>query len=71
MSLNIFLDRCERYLARRARPMSRARLSTILFGSGATLDRLRSGKTVTVRVLSRAEDRLRDLERIEFETEAA
>jgi hypothetical protein len=60
MDIEPFLDRCERYCARKS--MSQARLSTLIFGSGMTLDRLHAGKGVTVRVLSRAVERLEGLE---------
>lgn len=56
MDLQDFLNRCD---ARRALTgMSEARLSTILFGSGATLKRLRAGAGITIRVLARADERL-------------
>jgi hypothetical protein len=42
--------------------MSLARLSTIIFGSGVTISRLRAGKGVTVKVLERAGRRLTLLE---------
>lgn len=67
MDLSAFLDRCDRYCARRR--LSRARLSTILFGSGVTLERLNNGAGVTVRVLGRAETRLAELERTLDESE--
>jgi hypothetical protein len=56
MEMEAFLARCERYCS--AKGMSRARLSTIVFGSGVTIDRLRNGAGVTVRVLNRASERL-------------
>lgn len=56
MDLPSFLKDCD--AAANVAGVSRSRLSTILFGSGVTLDRLHSGKTVTVRVLQRATDRL-------------
>jgi hypothetical protein len=57
MDIDNFLKRCEAYC--RSKPMSRARLSTLLFGSGITLDRLIAGKGITVRVLDRAICRLK------------
>ena len=59
MSISHFLGRCD--AAAGALNLSRARLSTLLFGSGITIDRLASGAGVTVRVLERAEGRLREL----------
>ena len=56
MDISAFLDQCDRYCATTS--LSEARLSTILFGSGMTISRLRKGKGVTVRVLARAVDRL-------------
>ncbi len=61
MEIETFLQRCERFQS--STGMSRARLSTLLFGSGVTIARLVDGKGVTVRVLGRASDRLHDLER--------
>lgn len=55
-----FLDRCEAY--RDAAGISRARLSTLIFNSGVTLDRLREGANVTIDVLQRASDQLAELE---------
>ncbi|MDB5433535.1 MAG: hypothetical protein JWP35_4651 [Caulobacter sp.] len=71
MTLSSFLTRCDQYSARVG--MSRARLSTILFGSGVTLDRLNGGHSVTLRVLERAIGRLdaRIAERPESEDQAA
>lgn len=60
MTLDAFLARCERALE--ASGLSQARLSTILFGSGTTLNRLHHGGGVTVRVLDRAAERLTALE---------
>lgn len=60
MSISAFLQRCDAYCD--VKGMSRARLSTIILGSGVTLDRLHSGKGVTVRVLERASGRLDDME---------
>jgi hypothetical protein len=63
MEISAFLDRCDRFRtaygdSRHRAPLSEARLSTVLFGSGVTLDRLRLGKGITVRVLARAIERL-------------
>lgn len=60
MEIEAFLRRCDAYCGRKQ--MSSARLSTIIFGSGVTIDRLRAGKGVTVRVLERAAARLDGLE---------
>ena len=60
MTLPAFLTRCDEFVADRG--MSSARLSTILFGSGATIDRLHDGRSVTIRVLDRAIGRLDKLE---------
>jgi hypothetical protein len=56
MHIQAFLKRCDAAAA--CHGISRGRLSTILFGSGATIDRLQSGAGVTVRVLDRAIVRL-------------
>jgi len=61
MNVADFLNECDAFCQKHDR--SRARLSTILFGSGATLDRLHSGASVTVRVFDRAVQRLREEER--------
>lgn len=68
MDLEPFLSRCDRWCT--TRRLSRARLSTLLFGSGATLSRICAGGGITVRVLSRAEDRLTALERAAVEEAA-
>lgn len=60
MTLDDFLAACEASAERHG--VSRSRLSTIVFGSGVTLDRLRDGKSVTVRVLDRAIARLAEWE---------
>lgn len=60
MEISAFLLRCDGYCGRKK--TSRARLSTILFGSGVTLARLAEGRGVTVRVLNRASERLDALE---------
>ncbi len=60
MSIQATLSRCDAYCA--ATGMSPARLSTIIFGSGVTIRRLKAGASVTVRVLDRAAERLADLE---------
>lgn len=60
MVISKFLQRCAEVQANQS--LSRSRLSTILFGSGITLDRLLSGRSVTVRVLERAERRLDQVE---------
>ena len=69
MTLPKFLIRCGCFSADRR--MSQSRLSTILFGSGVTIARLRSGRSVTVRVLDRAVARLDALERCAAEKAAA
>ena len=61
MPIHDLLTRCEVFCE--TRRMSSARLSTLLFGSGVTIERLRGGGNVTVRVLERAEARLVRLER--------
>jgi hypothetical protein len=61
MSIDAFLARCAAHCDRTG--ISRARLSTIIFGSGVTLDRLHQGKGVTVRVLERAAERLDEREK--------
>jgi hypothetical protein len=61
MDIQPFLERCDRYCERKG--MSRARLSTIIIGSGMGLSRLHDGKDITTRVLERATQRLAELER--------
>lgn len=66
MEIEAFLARCDRLCD--ATGVSHGRLSTILFGSGVTLDRLKGGKGVTVRVLQRAVERLKAEEKSRPET---
>jgi hypothetical protein len=56
MDIHAFLARCDATVA--STGISRSRLSTIIFGSGVTIDRLHDGAGVTVRVLDRAAHRL-------------
>jgi hypothetical protein len=51
--------------------MSEARLSTILFGSGRSIERLKAGRDVTTRVLERAAQRLNELEKARSHQRAA
>lgn len=60
MDLDDFLLRCDAYCCRSG--MSIARLSTIIFGSGVTIGRLRRGAGVTLRVLARANTLLSERE---------
>lgn len=60
MEIDTFLKRVSRYCSQSG--MSEARLSTILFGGGRSIARLREGRDVTTRVLSRAIVRLAALE---------
>jgi len=58
MDLDGFLSRCDRLMERRAelgRPLSEARLSTILFSCGPRLARLRAGRRIYHATLQQAE----------------
>lgn len=61
MNLDAFLTRCDRLMERRAqlgRPLSEARLSTILFSSGPRLARLREKRRIFEPTLAAAEQLL-------------
>lgn len=60
-ALSDFLSRCQTVGDQAG--ISQARLSTILFGSGQTLNRIRAGNGLTLRVLERAQSRLDAFER--------
>lgn len=67
MDIVDILAKCDAYCARKG--IASATLSTRLFGSGSTIKRLKDGKQITLRVLSRAYTRLDQLERDGSHTE--
>lgn len=59
--ISAFLRESETFLDNIQPPLTRASLSSILFGSGAQLDRLYDGKDITTARLNQARERLQNL----------
>lgn len=62
MEIAAFIARCDAYCANRAPPLSRSRLSTILFDDGKRIDAIANGAEVGHRRLMRASAALTGLE---------
>jgi len=62
MEIADFIARCDAFCQRREPPLSRARLSTLLFNDGKRIDAIASGADVGLRRLTRAVSELSKLE---------
>jgi hypothetical protein len=62
ITIDAFIKRCDEYCAARQPPLSRARLSTLLFNDGKRIDAIESGSDVGHRRLTQAVSDLAALE---------
>lgn len=62
ITISTFIERCDQYCAARNPPLSRARLSTILFNDGKRIDAIAAGSDVGHRRLTLALSDLAALE---------